>query len=512
LPPDPNHAEVLCSGSNAWNAWREQNPSTIPDLTGIALQLSESNGGPVNLQAASLQGALLRFATLSTANLEAADLSGADLMHARLVQANLRAVKLTNARSDYADFAGANLTKANLCGASLRFTNLSTVDLEAADLSGADLVHARLDEANLTAANLTKACLDYADFAGANLTKANLCGASLHHVKNLTPAQIEESIGSASTILPPHLQGSVSWSVPKSQTEKERCDLRAQDRHTDGIPLPQAGRHKLKAWRVGVLICFVVLATTLMWRSINEAVPFALSGAPRGSEPFVIEPNLSTNSGDQGSQPAATDALMEAKVTADHRPIAGAETPPMPSGSSTADQTENRTEEHLASEAAIVEETNAQAELEASGGAKLDDEAASTPEDSQGSKFDEPSKGSAFISAQSRHAVPDVISAESPTATSRHAIVPEFSPEVSTPDPQFTSTTEVPAQAPAVNTLGPFAASTLSDTRPPLAVTVPLPRRRARCADGTPRRGNPSDARQESRATRSGHEPEFRGR
>jgi uncharacterized protein YjbI with pentapeptide repeats len=452
VSPGSNHAEILCGGSDAWNAWREQNPSTIPDLKGIALPLSENQmeslrGGPVNLQSAWLQEAVLRFASLSTVNLEAADLSGADLTHARLDQANLNAAKLTNARSDYADFAGASLTRANLDGASLRFTTLSNADLEAADLSGADLAHTRLDQANLSAANFTNARLDYADFAGANLTKANLCGASLHHVKNLTAAQIEDSIGSASTILPPHLQGSVSWSVAKSQTEKERRDLRPRARDTDDIHVPHVSPAKLKAWRVGVLISFALVTTALMWRHMG--VPLDLSGAQRGSEPFVIQPSLGTNTGDQESQPAAIGALMEEKATAERHPIADADIPPKPSGSSTIDQTK-MTEEHLASEAATVSAKDA----------KLGDQAASNPEDSHGSEGDEPSKGSVLFSAQSRHAVPDVTAA-SPTAASRHAIVPDLSAEV------------LPAEAPAVNTLGPSAASLLSDTQTPSAVTIP---------------------------------------
>ena len=184
------------------------------------------SGGPINLRSARLQDAGFRFATLSAADLEAADMSGADLVHARLDQANLSAANLSSALLDHADFAGAKLTSVNFCAASMRFANMATADLEAADMSGADLVHARFDQANLSAANLSNALLDHADFAGANLTKVNLCGASLYHAKNLTQAQLEESIGSDSTILPPHLQESVSWSVARSQTETTALDRR----------------------------------------------------------------------------------------------------------------------------------------------------------------------------------------------------------------------------------------------------------------------------------------------
>ena len=235
LLPDPKDVEILRSGPRAWNAWRENNPSTVPDLTGIALTLSERqmgpvNGGPINLKSARLQGAMLRFATLSGADLEAADMSDADFVHARLDRANLSAANLSNALLCHADFAGATLTKANFSGANLQHAILSAADLEAADMSNADLMHAQFDQANLSAANLTDARLDHADFAGANLAKANLCGASLQHARNLTESQLKESTGSGSTILPPHLRGSVPWSGARSPTEIERHDLRPRAR------------------------------------------------------------------------------------------------------------------------------------------------------------------------------------------------------------------------------------------------------------------------------------------
>lgn len=58
LSSDPHHAEILCSGPHAWNAWREKNPSTVPGLRGISLtsserQLGQTDGGPLNLKAAA---------------------------------------------------------------------------------------------------------------------------------------------------------------------------------------------------------------------------------------------------------------------------------------------------------------------------------------------------------------------------------------------------------------------------------------------------------------------------
>jgi hypothetical protein len=147
---DTEHIELLRRGPRVWNAWREENPSQVPNLDDAALTLGERqlgpiNGGPINLRSAHMQRAFLRSATLSAA------------------------------------------------------------DLQAADLSGADLAYARLDRANLKAANLRYAVLDHADFNDAILTDADLSGASLQHVQNLTQAQINHSTCDGATILPEHL-------------------------------------------------------------------------------------------------------------------------------------------------------------------------------------------------------------------------------------------------------------------------------------------------------------------
>src|SRR5262249_10306503 len=55
---------------------------------------------------------------------------------------------------------------------------------------------------------------------GADLAEANLRGANLQNAKNLTPSQLEQGAGDASTILPEHLEGSVSWSPAKSEAAR----------------------------------------------------------------------------------------------------------------------------------------------------------------------------------------------------------------------------------------------------------------------------------------------------
>ncbi len=157
---DSEHIEILRRGPRAWNAWREDNPSRVPDLDDVTLSLVERqlgtiNGGPINLRSASLRRAVLRSATLTEADLEAADMSEADLTYTHLDHANLK-----------------------------------SADLRSADLRGA--------------------FLNYADLDGAVLTNTNLCGVNLLHVQNLIQAQFNCSLCDAATVLPAHLENPVS--------------------------------------------------------------------------------------------------------------------------------------------------------------------------------------------------------------------------------------------------------------------------------------------------------------
>jgi hypothetical protein len=115
---NPEHLDRLRQVVDVWNAWRAENPSIRPDLSG-----------------ADLYGADLFEANLSEADLSEANLSGATLRRADLFEANL---------------SGADLSRANLSEASL-----GEADLNRANLSGADLRAAQLVETNLVEATLT---------------------------------------------------------------------------------------------------------------------------------------------------------------------------------------------------------------------------------------------------------------------------------------------------------------------------------------------------------------------
>jgi len=102
------HLAILRQGVEAWNRWREKNPTIGPDLS-----------------VADLIRANLSGANLSTADLSVADLSGANLMGADLRGANL----------GVADLSGANLNGADLSGANVKLATVGYTVFGAIDLS-----------------------------------------------------------------------------------------------------------------------------------------------------------------------------------------------------------------------------------------------------------------------------------------------------------------------------------------------------------------------------------------
>ena len=116
---NPEHLQILEQGVEAWNAWRAQNGSMRPDLSGATLIGAD-------LSRANLYRAILFHAHLFQANLLRADLSGANLGGADLLQADLTGANLSGA-----SFGGANLSRANLSHVRLYETIFSDTTLTA---------------------------------------------------------------------------------------------------------------------------------------------------------------------------------------------------------------------------------------------------------------------------------------------------------------------------------------------------------------------------------------------
>lgn len=161
---------ILDQGVEAWNAWRAENPTAIPDLEGV--DLSGRDLRSINFAETILFGADLDGTDLSNANLKMAVLTGADLAGARLVGAELYKANLLEVFGVNADFSDAYLAEAEFTGA----------DLRGASLVSANLTEANLSDANLTGADLSGANLAGADIRGADLCEVNIAEARLHDV------------------------------------------------------------------------------------------------------------------------------------------------------------------------------------------------------------------------------------------------------------------------------------------------------------------------------------------
>jgi Pentapeptide repeats (8 copies) len=100
------HVAILKKGVDAWNAWRDENRTITPNLSGADLTRADLSG-------ANLSGAALIEADLVSANLSGANLDGAVLIGANLHGAYLEASTLLDT-----DFTGANLTGCHVYGVS----------------------------------------------------------------------------------------------------------------------------------------------------------------------------------------------------------------------------------------------------------------------------------------------------------------------------------------------------------------------------------------------------------
>lgn len=156
----------------------------------------------IDLEGLSARGAALNKCVMVSVSAEKADFTGADLSDSALIggvklnggtfrdlvaprsgwrQASLVGADFTAARLDEADLGEVDLTDALLPRASFKRANLSAATLERADFAAANLFeaqvrrvklgHASLRRANLFSANLDEADLAFCDITGANLNR-----------------------------------------------------------------------------------------------------------------------------------------------------------------------------------------------------------------------------------------------------------------------------------------------------------------------------------------------------
>ena len=190
---NPAHEALLRQGVEEWNAWRAQNASVTPDLTGLRMPAARLEG--VDFNHAQLEGA-----TLIRAKMTGADLSHANLREAQLYEANLADANLFRARLAKAALAGAKLMRANLRGADLEGAQMTVADFRDADLRETTLKGTDLRESMGLGSNLNGAFLE-----GAELFRCILAGADLSGAYGLVSRQIDAALIDESTRLPDDL-------------------------------------------------------------------------------------------------------------------------------------------------------------------------------------------------------------------------------------------------------------------------------------------------------------------
>lgn len=171
---------LINSGTDAFNAWRAQNPQVSLDLRGLDLHgkdLTGINFSRVVLEKANLSHAVLNNADLSFARMKGANLSHAHMKNADLSHSDLRMCLFALAHLENAVFFFANLRAADLRGA-----DLQCASMEDADLSKANLTHTNLKKAVLVNASLKEAKLSDANLEGIDLSSANLEGTNVSSV------------------------------------------------------------------------------------------------------------------------------------------------------------------------------------------------------------------------------------------------------------------------------------------------------------------------------------------
>lgn len=162
-----NELEILEEGVEAWNAWRQANPTVKPALVGI--DLSERDLTGINFGETDLSGADFFEARLGDANLKMSSLAGAELSSADLSGADLYKSDCTGVFAVDADLSGAYVAEADFTGS----------DLRGSRFCGADLTKSVLTGTNLTGADLTDSTLLQAGVREANLSQASLSGANV---------------------------------------------------------------------------------------------------------------------------------------------------------------------------------------------------------------------------------------------------------------------------------------------------------------------------------------------
>jgi len=176
----PQHIEVLKTGVQKWNAWRDENPSLWPNLNGVdvaeLLKPFQDQDGAIegiNFDRTHLQGAVFRKTKLHNARfneafLRHADFSGAEIYHGQFEGVKAEAATFVGAQLETCDF-NSPFVEGKRIYASFVCANFTGANVLAANFTWAVLKSAVFSHANLSDSVMTNAAVEQTDFSDANL-------------------------------------------------------------------------------------------------------------------------------------------------------------------------------------------------------------------------------------------------------------------------------------------------------------------------------------------------------
>ena len=128
------HVEILKQGVKAWNKWREENPTIVPDLKSLHYEYADLRY--INFFEANLTDSNLQDSNMEGANLESAECVSANLINVNLKNAFLVDTHFNAASLVWTDLTGAEAVQTNLNNADLHHTNLKRTNLLGSTVAG----------------------------------------------------------------------------------------------------------------------------------------------------------------------------------------------------------------------------------------------------------------------------------------------------------------------------------------------------------------------------------------
>ena len=166
---------LLKDGVTAWNKWRNEDPLTHPDLTGVNFPRARLDGA--NLKNTNLSGALFGKCQLADV-----DFTNAVLASARFYGCQLERALFNGILASHVSFDRSYIREGNLSGSTFWHASFDGAVLESAKFNDANLSYSSFRNTNLRKADLTRANLTCASFVNTEFEDASLEGSLVYGV------------------------------------------------------------------------------------------------------------------------------------------------------------------------------------------------------------------------------------------------------------------------------------------------------------------------------------------